>query len=341
MDTLTIIRPDDWHIHLRDGDKLERTVNDAAAQFKRAIIMPNLATPITTVEAAKLYYERIMAVCHTKSFQPLMTLYLTDAMTVSIIKQATQTDFIKGVKLYPAGATTNSEFGITTLEKFDSVFAAMQKYDLPLLIHGEITDGDIFEREKMFIDTQLIPLRQKFPELRIVLEHITTADAVAYIKQQDTYTAATITAHHLLCDRNDLLVGGLKPDYYCLPILKTKQDQQALLAAATSGDPHFFLGTDSAPHSTERKYCASGCAGIYSAYSAIELYATAFEQTQALDKLEAFASFHGADFYRVPRNTETITLTKTTWQIPESLSFGSEKIIPFYAGKTLHWKLKP
>jgi dihydroorotase len=267
-------------------------------------------------------------------------LYLNDAISKQTISQAVATDFIKAVKLYPAGATTNSEFGVKDLQKFSDIFEVMQDHDLPLLIHGEVTYGDIFDRERIFIETQLIPLRQQFPQLRIVLEHITTATAVEYVKAQDKHLAATITAHHLLCERNDLLVGGLKPDYYCLPILKTQQDQQALLQAATSGDPHFFLGTDSAPHSTGKKYCPSGCAGIYTAYCAIELYALAFENMHAINKLEAFASFHGADFYQIARNTTTITLAKNTLEIPLQLTFGDEVITPFYAGKTLPWKLQ-
>jgi dihydroorotase len=339
-ETLTFTQPDDWHIHLRDGNKLVRTVGDAARQFQRAIVMPNLVPAIDTVEDALAYRERILQhIPKNCNFEPLMTLYLTDKMSIDTIKKAAASPYIHAIKLYPAGATTNSSQGVTDFADLYPLFAAMEEHQLPLLIHGEVTHSDIFDREALFIEQILMPLRESFPQLKIVLEHITTAAAVDFVMNANEYTAATITPHHLLFDRNQLLVGGIKPDYYCLPILKRAEDRQALIAAATSGNSRFFLGTDSAPHSINSKYSACGCAGIYSAYCAIELYAHVFEQANALDKLEAFASFYGPDFYGLPHNTQQISLQKKTNLIPEKLAFGKEEVIPLWAGKTLNWKI--
>ncbi len=341
--SLTLLKPDDWHLHLRDGDRLSRTVNDSAKQFARAIIMPNLQPPVTTIQQAEAYKARIMAALDTRlSFQPLMTLYLTNTSSPELIKAAAEHPDIVACKLYPAGATTHSAQGVTDLTAICPTLEAMQKYRLPLLLHGEVTDPevDIFDREARFIETKLMVLQKQFPELRIVLEHITTKNAVDYILSANKHSAATITAHHLLYDRNIMLVGGIKPHYYCLPVLKRATHREALLQAATSGNPKFFLGTDSAPHSIHTKEAACGCAGIYSAYSALELYAQAFESMNALDKLEGFASGFGADFYGLPRNKTTVTLEKSTWQVPNSLSFGAEHIQPLAAGETLSWKLQ-
>lgn len=340
MKSLTITAPDDWHLHLRDNEALNRTVPDATHQFQRAIIMPNLIPPITNVSLALAYQERIKAhIPAGRSFTPLMTLYLTNDTTAETVAAAAASDSIYAFKLYPAGATTNSEAGVNRVEHLYPVFEAMQSHNVPLLIHGEITHGDIFDREQQFIETILTPLRAEFPNLRIVLEHITTAAAVDFVLQANDNTAATITVHHLLFERNQLLAGGIKPDYYCLPILKRAEDQQALSAAATSGNKKFFLGTDSAPHSTESKYSACGCAGIYSAHCAIELYAHVFEQAGALDKLEGFASFYGPDFYGLQRNQNQITLLKQVQTIPEVLSFGEQQVTPLWAGQDLKWSL--
>ena len=339
---ITLRRPDDWHIHLRDGDALPRTVADAAAQFHRCIVMPNLLPPIMNTHQAMAYRERILAqVPAGANFDPLMVLYLTDNTTAAEILEAHESGLVKAVKLYPAGATTNSDSGVTDILQRSEVFAAMQNVGMPLLVHGEVTEAniDIFDREAIFIDTVLKPLTQNFPELRIVLEHITTAQAVDFVQQAPDNIAATITAHHLLFNRNDMLVGGIRPHYFCLPILKRSTHQQALLDAATSGNPKFFLGTDSAPHATDKKETTCGCAGAYTAYAAIELYATAFESVDALDKLEDFAASFGPDFYGLPRNTETITLTKQTWSAPESLSFGDTSLTPLLAGETITWQL--
>jgi dihydroorotase len=339
METLTITQPDDWHIHLRDGQALTRTVPDAAAQFNRAIVMPNLTPPVTDIAMAEAYRQRILThIPEGVDFTPLMSLYLTDTMSVDTLKQAAAHPNIYAVKLYPAGATTNSAAGVTNILGLYPQFEAMQAHGLPLLIHGEVTYGDIFDREAIFVNEILSPLREDFPELKIVLEHITTSEARDFVLAQSSHVAATITPHHLLYDRNQLLAGGLKPDYYCLPILKRVEHQQALMAAATSGDPRFFLGTDSAPHTSSTKYAACGCAGIYNAYSAIELYAQAFAQVNALSKLEAFASFHGPDFYGLPRNGTSITLTQQDWVVPEQLSFAGSQLTPLYAGQTLIWK---
>ncbi len=339
---LTIIRPDDWHLHLRDGDLLNTTVTHTAAQFNRAIVMPNLTPPVTTTTLAINYKQRIMEkVPSDSSFTPLMTLYLTDNTTADEIAQAKRSGIIFGVKLYPAGATTNSDAGVTDISKAYTAIAAMEENDLPLLIHGEITrpEIDIFDREKFFIHEILGPLTLRFPKLRIVLEHITTQDAVEFIKTATDYIAATLTAHHLLLNRNAMLVGGIRPHHYCLPVLKRERHREALVEAATSNSNKFFLGTDSAPHSRQAKESACGCAGIYTAHAALELYAEVFEQADALDKLEAFASLRGADFYKLPRNTNHITLKKVDWQVPESYTFGNTITVPFRARELMRWQI--
>lgn len=342
-DTITLTRPDDWHIHLRDGAALELTVADAAHQFQRAIVMPNLVPPVTNAEQAQSYRSRILAhVPHGENFEPLMVLYLTDNTTPEMIKAAKGSGVI-ACKLYPAGATTNSDSGVTDVNKIYPALEAMQSESMLLLVHGEVTDADIdiFDRERIFIDRTLTKLVADFPALKIVLEHITTRDSVEFVKSQNNNFAATITAHHLLYNRNHMLVGGIRPHYYCLPILKRSTHQQALIAAATSGDKRFFLGTDSAPHATSSKENSCGCAGCYTAFAAIELYATAFEQAQAMDKLEAFASFYGPDFYGLPRNQEQIVLRKSAWQVPKQLELTpGNPITPLAAGQTLGWRLK-
>lgn len=341
---LTITRPDDWHIHLRDGVALNNTVADVARYFGRAICMPNLVPPVKTTEDALAYYQRIKAATPSNSsFDPLMVLYLTDHTDAADIAVAKASGKVKAVKLYPAGATTNSHAGVTSLEKVYSVLEQLAEHGMPLLVHGEVThsDIDIFDREKVFIDTILMPLTQRFPTLKIVLEHITTADAVQFVQQAGDNIGATITAHHLLFNRNHMLVGGIRPHYYCLPILKRQTHQQALLTAATSGSSKFFLGTDSAPHAIHAKEAACGCAGSYTAHAAIELYAEAFEQMNALDKLEGFASFYGADFYGLPRNTDTITLVKEEWQVPDNYAFGQSVVVPIRAGDKIAWRVLP
>jgi len=342
MQTLTLTRPDDWHVHLRDGLALENTVTDIANQFARAIVMPNLVPPVTNTALA-IQYKRLIQKYIPKGldFTPLMTLYLTDKTSIEDIQQAMQTDDIKACKYYPAGATTNSASGLTHIEKAYPVFEVMQKLGMPLLIHGEVTDHDIdiFDREKVFIDRTLIPLIQQFPNLKIVLEHITTEDAVDFVMSTGKIVAATITSHHLLNNRNDMLVGGIRPHLFCLPILKRQQHQLALLKAATSGSSKFFLGTDSAPHAKDKKETACGCAGCYTAHAAIELYAEAFDTMNALDKLEAFASFNGPDFYNLPRNQSKITLVKQAWNMPEKLTLGDSIVIPYRAGGVMNWKL--
>ena len=341
---LTLTRPDDWHIHLRDGVALNNTVADVARYFGRAICMPNLVPPVKTTEDALAYYQRIKAATPSNSsFDPLMVLYLTDHTDAADIAVAKASGKVKSVKLYPAGATTNSHAGVTSLEKVYGVLEQLAEHNMPLLVHGEVThsDIDIFDREKVFIDTILIPLTQRFPTLKMVLEHITTADAVQFVQQAGDNIGATITAHHLLFNRNHMLVGGIRPHYYCLPILKRQTHQQALLDAATSGNPKFFLGTDSAPHAIHAKEAACGCAGSYTAHAAIELYAEAFEQMNALDKLEGFASFYGADFYGLPRNTDTITLVKEEWQVPDNYTFGSSVVVPIRAGDKIAWRVLP
>ena len=341
---ITITRPDDWHLHFRDGDKLSRTVADTARVFGHALAMPNLVPPVLTVDQALAYRDRILQQASSAQrawFKPVMALYLTDNTSAAEVEKAAKTANIIGCKLYPAGATTNSDSGVTSVQKLYPLFEVMQRVDLPLLVHGEVTEShiDIFDREKAFIDTTLAPLAKQFPSLRIVFEHITTANAAQFVEASGKQIAATITAHHLLYNRNHMLAGGIRPHFYCLPVLKRNTHQQALIKAATSGNPKFFLGTDSAPHATHKKEHACGCAGSYTAPLAIELYATAFELAQALDKLQTFASFYGADFYRLPRNNDHITLVKQAWQVPASITFGSEQITPLCAGETLHWRL--
>lgn len=340
MQSLTIIQPDDAHVHLRDGNYLQRTVPDVAGRFARAVVMPNLKPPITTLAQVNEYKQRIMAAVPAGvNFEPLMTLYLTDDMSPELLQQASEQHAITAVKLYPAGATTNSQAGVTNFRQLYPVFEAMQRYAIPLLIHGEINDAsvDIFDREKVFLET-LAELTKQFPALRIVLEHITTREAVQFVTTASPNIAATITVHHLLLNRNDMLAGGVRPHYYCLPILKRQEDQKALLAAATSGNKKFFLGTDSAPHAKPTKENACGCAGIYSAHAAIELYAQVFDSMGCLDKLEAFASHYAADFYQLSRNTSTITLQKKSWRVPDVLAFGDETLVPLFAGTNVEWK---
>jgi dihydroorotase len=339
--TLTITRPDDWHVHLRDGAVLADVVPHTARQFGRAIVMPNLKPPVTTTAMAAAYRERILAaVPQGVAFEPLMVLYLTDNTTADEIRRAVDSGFVHGVKLYPAGATTNSDAGVTDLQRCMGALEAMQALGLPLLIHGEVTDADIdlFDREAVFIDKILQPLRRQLPALRIVFEHITTKDAADYVREAEGDMAATITAHHLLYNRNALFKGGIRPHYYCLPVLKREIHRQALVAAATSGNPRFFLGTDSAPHPKGLKEHACGCAGCYTALHAMELYTQVFEQVGALDKLEGFASFHGPDFYRLPRNEGTLTLKRETWSIPDELKLGETTLVPLDAGQALQWK---
>jgi dihydroorotase len=341
MQNLTITRPDDWHLHLRDGAALKAVLPHTARQFARAIIMPNLKPPVRLVADAAAYRDRILAaVPDGQQFEPLMTLYLTDNTSPKEIIAAKASQFVKAVKYYPAGATTNSDLGVTDIRKCDRVFEAMQQVDLPLLLHGEVTDHsvDVFDREQVFIDRHLIPLRQRFPQLRVVLEHITTSNAVQYLLSANNI-AATITPQHLLFNRNSLFQGGISPHFYCLPILKRETHRAALLRAATSGNPKFFLGTDSAPHPRNSKESSCGCAGCYSALHAMELYAEAFESVDALDKLEAFASFYGADFYQLPRNTEHITLTKTTWRVPDEVPFTESALVPLQAGQEMTWQM--
>ncbi len=334
-------RPDDWHLHLRDGAALKAVLPHTVRQFARAIIMPNLKPPVRLVADAVAYRDRIIAAIPSgKQFEPLMTLYLTDNTSPEEIVAAKASQFIKAVKYYPAGATTNSDLGVTDIRRCDRVFEAMQEVDMPLLLHGEVTDGDIdvFDREKVFIEKHLIPLKERFTKLRVVLEHITTSDAVEFVLSAHN-VAATITPQHLLFSRNILFKGGIRPHFYCLPILKREEHRLAILQAATSGNPKFFLGTDSAPHSRDSKESSCGCAGCYSALHAMELYAEAFESVDALDKLEAFASFYGSDFYQLPRNTEQITLTKTTWRVPDELPFPESGLVPLRAGEDITWQM--
>jgi len=339
--TLTITRPDDWHLHVRDGAALAAVVPATARQFARAIIMPNLKPPVTTAAQATAYRERILAAVPSGLvFEPLMTLYLTDNLPPDEIRRAKDAGVV-ALKLYPAGATTNSDAGVTDVRKTYRTLEAMQREGLPLLVHGEVTDPavDVFDREKVFIDTQLIPLRADFPELKIVVEHITTRDAAQYVSEADSHTAATVTAHHLLYNRNAIFTGGIRPHYYCLPVLKREVHRLALVAAATSGSPKFFLGTDSAPHPAHLKEHASGCAGCYTALSALELYAEAFDAAGALDKLEAFASVNGPAFYGLPRNSGTVTLVEQAWTLPESVPYGDAQLKPLRGGETLPWRL--
>jgi len=343
MKELTIARPDDWHLHLRDGLALQSVLPDTASRFARAIVMPNLWPPVTTTEQAQAYRSRILsALPEGSTFEPLMTLYLTDNTPPSEIEKAQDAGVVHGVKLYPAGVTTNSDSGVTALENCSKVFEAMEKVGMPLLVHGEVTDPaiDVFDREKVFIERHLIPLLQRFPGLRIVFEHITTRDAADFVLSASDNVGATITIHHLLMNRNAIFAGGIRPHHYCLPVLKREEHRQALVKAAISGNPKFFLGTDSAPHAKSAKEAACGCAGIYTAHAAIELYAEAFEQAGALDKLEAFASFHGADFYGLPRNRDTITLQAEAWVVPTELPLGDDGLVPLRAGQTIAWRIK-
>ncbi len=342
MTKLIITQPDDWHIHLRDGEFLKTTVLHAAERFGRVIVMPNLKPPVCTVAAAKKYRDAIIACMPpSQSFHPLMTLYLTDETRVETITEAKQSGFIFGCKLYPAGSTTHSDSGVTNIEKLAPVLEKMQEVDLPLLVHGEVTDvaTDIFDREALFLDKILSRFVTSYPELRIVLEHITTQEAAQFVMEQSDKIAATITPHHLLMNRNDMLVGGIKPHHYCLPVLKRRQHQEALIKAATSANPKFFLGTDSAPHTKESKESGCGCAGIYSAHAGIELYCEAFDQANSLDKLEGFASFFGADFYKLPRNSNKIQLIKQDWEVPASYPYSTSQLIPFKAKSVVSWKL--
>lgn len=339
---ITLTRPDDWHLHLRDGEGLKAVLPDTAKQFARAIVMPNLRPPVTTAEAALAYYQRIkQALPAGMVFEPLMTLYLTDNTPASEIAAARQSGVVHAVKLYPAGATTNSDSGVTSLQKCAAALAEMEKQGMPLLIHGEVTDGDVdvFDREKVFIERHLQPLLKDFPGLKVVFEHITTQDAAEFVAAGPANLAATITAHHLLMNRNAMFTGGIRPHHYCLPVLKRETHRAALVKAATSGSPKFFLGTDSAPHPKSAKEASCGCAGMYTAHAAIELYAEAFEEAGALDKLEGFASFYGPDFYHLPRNTTQVTLHKQSWLAPESIPFADDVLVPLRAGQAVAWKL--
>ena len=342
-DSITLTRPDDWHLHVRDGAPLHTVVPHTAAQFGRAIIMPNLKPPVTTVAQAVAYRERILAAVPAGlSFQPLMTLYLTDNLPPAELERAREAGVV-ALKLYPAGATTNSDAGVTDIRKTYRTLEAMQRLGLLLLVHGEVTspDIDLFDREAVFIDTQLEPLRRDFPALKIVFEHITTREAAQYVQASDSHLGATITAHHLLYNRNAIFTGGIRPHYYCLPVLKREVHRQALVDAATSHSTKFFLGTDSAPHPAHLKEHAVGCAGCYTAHAALELYAEAFDRAGALDRFERFASFNGPDFYGLPRNTETVTLRRETWTPPASFAFGEAELKPLRAGESLAWRLQP
>jgi dihydroorotase len=343
MNELIITQPDDWHLHLRDGEALQAVVQATANQFARAVIMPNLKPPVVTVAQANAYRDRIIkALPAGSTFEPLMTLYLTDNTSPDEIRQLAESTHVHAVKLYPAGATTNSDAGVTDLKKIAPTLEAMQRLGVPLLIHGEVTDQeiDLFDREAMFIDQVLQPLRKNFPALRVVFEHITTEQAAHYVRDADDGIAATITAQHLLYNRNAIFKGGVRPHWYCLPVLKREKHRAALLAAAVSGNPRYFLGTDSAPHAQKLKEHAAGCAGCYTAPHAMELYAAAFEMADKLDRLEGFASFFGPDFYRLPRNTKKVVLHRTPWQIPDSLPFPGDAIVPLAAGEQLNWRLQ-
>ncbi len=340
--TLNITRPDDWHLHLRDGEALEAVLPDTGRQFARAIVMPNLRPPVTTTEMAEAYRQRILdALPAGMRFEPLMTLYLTDNTSAEDILRAKESGIVHGVKLYPAGATTNSDSGVTNLGHCVQALEAMEKCGMPLLVHAEVTDADVdvFDREKVFIERNMIPLLQRFPGLRVVFEHITTRDAADFVSAAPAHIGATITAHHLLMNRNAMFAGGIRPHHYCLPVLKREEHRQALVEAAISGNPKFFLGTDSAPHLKSAKEAACGCAGMYTAHAAIEFYAEVFEAAGALDRLEAFASFYGADFYGLPRNQARITLVKESWKVPDSLPMGDGEVVPLHAGQEVTWKL--
>jgi dihydroorotase len=342
MQQLTITRPDDWHLHLRDGALMQSVLPDTARQFARAVVMPNLRPPVTSTALALEYRARIIgALPQGVTFEPLMTLYLTDNTSAQEIREAKSSGVVHAVKLYPAGATTNSDAGVTDIRKTYAALAEMQRCGMPLLVHGEVTDHniDVFDREAVFIERVMQPLLKDLPELRVAFEHITTKDAAEFVTAAPDNIAATLTPQHLLYNRNAMLVGGIRPHFYCLPILKRETHREALVKAATSGNPKFFLGTDSAPHAQHTKENACGCAGCYSAHTAIELYAEAFDMVGALDKLEGFASFHGADYYRLPRNTGTITLRREDWQVPASVGFGEHQLVPLRAGETMKWKL--
>ena len=335
-------RPDDWHLHLRDGEMLASVLPDTARRFARAIVMPNLTPPVTTVDQARAYRDRIVrAVPPGMAFEPLMTLYLTDNTPPSEIARVKDSGCVHALKYYPAGATTNSHSGVTDLKHIHAVLAAMEQHDVPLLLHGEVTDTsiDVFDREAVFIDRHLGPLVTSFPGLRMVLEHITTSAGTGFVSAAGDNIAGTLTAHHLLLNRNAMFAGGLQPHHYCLPVLKREAHRQALVAAATGGSPKFFLGTDSAPHPRHAKESACGCAGMYTAHAAIELYAEAFEAAGALDRLEAFASFNGPDFYRLPRNRDTVVLERSAWPVPEAIGSGRDAVVPFRAGKPVEWQL--
>ncbi len=341
-DTITITRPDDWHIHFRDGAAMQSVLPDTARVFARAIAMPNLKPPVVTIADAAAYRERLLAAVPSGvQFEPLMTLYLTDNTQADEIRRAKASGFVHALKYYPAGATTNSDAGVTDLKHCEAVFATMEETGFPLLIHGEVTDPavDVFDREAVFIERVLQPLLKHHPRLRVVFEHITTQQAVAFVQGASANIAATITAHHLLYNRNAMFQGGIRPHHYCLPVLKRETHRQALIQAAISGSPKFFLGTDSAPHTQHAKESACGCAGIYTAHAAMELYAEAFEDAGALDKLEGFASFYGADFYRLPRNRDTITLRRESWQVPKTMRLGDEVGVPLRAGESMRWRV--
>jgi dihydroorotase len=341
-DTITITRPDDWHLHLRDGAALSSVLPHSARQFARAIVMPNLKPPVTTTAMAAAYRDRILAALpEGMAFEPLMTLYLTDNTDPDEIRRAQDSGFVHAVKLYPAGATTNSDAGVTDLTKCYKTLEVMQEVGMPLLVHGEVTDNDIdlFDREAVFIERVMRPLRSAMPVLKVVFEHITTKEAAQYVAEAEGPIAATITAHHLLYNRNEIFRGGIRPHYYCLPVLKREEHRLALVTAATSGDERFFLGTDSAPHAVHTKYAACGCAGCYTALHAIEMYTEAFAQAGALDKLEAFASLNGPAFYGLPVNEGTITLKRESWTLPETVPFGEHALVPLNAGETIQWKM--
>ena len=342
MDRITLRRPDDFHVHLRDGPAMASVLADTARQFARAIVMPNLKPPVTTTALALHYRDRILGeLADDAQFEPLMTLYLTEDTPPEEISRAKLSGRVHGVKLYPAGATTHSDAGVTRISRCFNTLEKMEQLGLPLLVHGESTDPaiDVFDREKAFIEETLGPMVERFPSLKVVLEHITTGDAVQYVEVTGANVAATITAHHLLMNRNALFMGGIRPHHYCLPVLKREEHREALVEAATSGNPKFFLGTDSAPHPQGAKETACGCAGIYTAHAALELYATAFEEAGALDKLEGFAAVHGAAFYGLPRNKGTVTLVREEWRVPQTVAFGGERLVPLRAGETMSWKL--
>ena len=343
INTLTLTRPDDWHLHLRDGEALKAVLADSARQFARAMIMPNLRPPVTNTALAVAYRQRILAALPSGlNFEPLMTLYLTDNTSAAEIRAAVASGMVHGVKFYPAGATTNSDSGVTDLAHCQQALAEMEKLGLPLLVHAEVTDAqvDVFDRERVFIERHMVSIIKDYPALKVVFEHITTKDAADFVLHTPANVAATITAHHLLMNRNAMFVGGIQPHHYCLPILKREEHRQALLRVATSGNAKFFLGTDSAPHAKHTKEAACGCAGMYTAHTAMELYAEAFDAVGALDKLEGFASFYGADFYGLPRNTERIQLHRQSWNVPTSLPFADDSIVPLRAGQPIAWKMQ-